>query len=155
MIENFENKLIEITELHNKIQIQLSDSTISADMRIKLSKKFSSLEQVLVCKQDIEKCEQELLDSKKLLAENTDQELLELAKQDIERLNKNLEKLYNNLKKLLIPKDVDDEKNAIIEIDLNQDYEVALHDFILHAFDYEFKNNLKQEVNHLKEEGTK
>ena len=36
MIENFETKLNEITELHKKIQIQLSDSTISADMRIKL-----------------------------------------------------------------------------------------------------------------------
>ena len=67
MIENFETKLSEITELHKKIQIQLSDSTISADMRIKLSKKFSSLEQVLVCKEDIEKCEKELLDSKNLL----------------------------------------------------------------------------------------
>ena len=55
MIENFETKLSEIAELHKKIQIQLSDSTISADMRIKLSKKFSSLEQVLVCKKSIEK----------------------------------------------------------------------------------------------------
>ena len=114
MIKNFETKLSEITELHKKIQIQLSDSTISADMRIKLSKKFSSLEQVLACKEAIEKCEQELSDSKNLLAENPDPELLELARQDIERLNKNLEKLYSKLKKLLIPKDVDDEKNAII-----------------------------------------
>jgi len=116
MIEHFETKLNEVTELHKKIQIQLSDSTISAEMRVKLSKKFSSLEQVLECKEDIEKCEQELLDSKHLLTENSDQELLELARQDIEKLSKNLEKLYNNLKKLLIPKDVDDEKNAIIEI---------------------------------------
>ena len=85
MIENFETKLSEITELHKKIQIQLSDSTISADMRIKLSKKFSSLEQVLACKESIEKCEQELSDSKNLLAENSDQELLELARQDIEK----------------------------------------------------------------------
>ena len=108
MIENFETKLSEIIELHKNVQIQLSDSTISADMRIKLSKKFSSLEQVLACKESIEKCEQELSDSKNLLAENSDQELLKLARQDIEKLNKNLEKLYNSLKKLLIPKDVDD-----------------------------------------------
>ena len=73
MIKHFETKLNEVTELHKKIQIQLSDSTISADMRVKLSKKFSSLEQVLECKEDIEKCEQELLDSKHLLTENSDQ----------------------------------------------------------------------------------
>ena len=57
MIENFDTKLSEITELHKKIQIQLSESAISADMRIKLSKKFSSLEQVLACKESIEKCD--------------------------------------------------------------------------------------------------
>ena len=116
MIKNFEIKLNEIKELHRKIQIQLSDSNISPEMRIKLSKKFSSLEQILICKAEIEKSEQELLDSKNLLTDNSDTELLELAKQDIERLNKNLVKSYNNLKKLLIPKDIDDEKNAIIEI---------------------------------------
>ena len=56
MIKHFETKLNEVTELHKRIQIQLSDSTISADMRVKLSKKFASLEQVLECKENIEKC---------------------------------------------------------------------------------------------------
>ena len=51
-------------------------------------------------KEDIEKCEQELLDSKHLLTENSDQELLELARQDIEKLSKNLEKLYMIWKKI-------------------------------------------------------
>ena len=68
MVENFDTKLSEITELYKKIQTQLSDSTISADVRVKLSKKFSSLEQIVICKKAIEKCEQELLDSKNLLA---------------------------------------------------------------------------------------
>ena len=55
MIKNFEIKLNEIKELHRKIQIQLSDSNISPEMRIKLSKKFSSLEQILICKAEREK----------------------------------------------------------------------------------------------------
>ncbi len=79
MIEGFETKLNEVTELHKKIQIQLSDSTISADMRVKLSKKFSSLEQVLECKENIEKCEQELLDSKNLLTENSDSRIIRIS----------------------------------------------------------------------------
>ena len=116
MIKNFEAKLDEITDLHKKTQAQLSDNSISSEMRIKLSKQYSSLEQVLECKKDIEKNEEELLESKKLLTDESDEELQELAKQDIERLNENLKKLYNNLKKLLIPKDIDDEKNAILEI---------------------------------------
>ena len=116
MIKDFEAKLSEITELHKTIQAKLSDTSIPSDMRIKLSKQFSTLEQVLACKGDIERHEKELSDSKKLIMENSDEELLELARQDIDKLNKNLEKLYNNLKKLLIPKDIDDEKNAILEI---------------------------------------
>ena len=72
-------------------------------MRIKLSKQFSTLEQVLACKGDIERHEKELSDSK-LIMENSDEELLELARQDIDKLNKNLEKLYNNLKNYLFQK---------------------------------------------------
>mgnify|MGYP001402231851 CR=1 FL=1 len=48
MIKNFENKLNEIIELHKKIQIQLSDSTISADMRIKLSKTDSFISRTTI-----------------------------------------------------------------------------------------------------------
>ena len=116
MIVNFKAKLEEITNLHKEIQAKLSDSNISADNRIKLSKQFSALEQILLCKDDIEKSEQELSDSKNLLTDNSDEELLELAKQDVRRINQNLETLYNKLKMLLIPKDIDDEKNAILEI---------------------------------------
>ena len=116
MLKNFEHKLSEITELHIKIQTQLSDSTISSDARITLSKKFASLEQILECKKNIEETEKQLLDTKNLLTNNSDEELLDLAKQDIELLEQELKKLYDNLKKLLIPKDIDDEKNAILEI---------------------------------------
>ena len=70
MIVNFKAKLEEITNLHEEIQTKLSDSNISADNRIKLSKQFSTLEQILLCKDDIEKSEQELSDSKNLLTDN-------------------------------------------------------------------------------------
>ncbi|MAH89448.1 MAG: peptide chain release factor 1 [Pelagibacterales bacterium] len=116
MLKNFEHKLSEITELHSKIQNQLSDITISTDDRINLSKKFASLELVLDCKKNIEESEKQLLDNRNLLTNNSDEELLELAKQDIEFLEQELSKLYGNLKKLLIPKDIDDDKNAILEI---------------------------------------
>ena len=60
MIKDFEAKLSEITELHKTIQAQLSDTSISSDMRIKLSKQFSTLEQILACKGEIERYEKEL-----------------------------------------------------------------------------------------------
>ena len=63
-----------------------------------------------------EKIEDSITDTEELLNEEEDDELVELAKEDIENLKKNLEIENNNLKKLLIPKDIDDERDAIVEI---------------------------------------
>ena len=57
-----------------------------------------------------------LLNTKDLLSDNSDEELVQLAKQDIEDIEQNLNNLNNNLKILLIPKEEDDDKNAILEI---------------------------------------
>ena len=84
--------------------------------RVSLSKKFSSLEQIITKKNEVKKIEDSITDTEELLNEEEDDELVELAKEDIENLKKNLEIENNNLKKLLIPKDKDDERNAIVEI---------------------------------------
>ena len=116
MLKNFKKKLNEISMLHNEIQNQLADSKISSEKRINLSKKFASLEQILECKNNIENVEKQISNNNDLLNESSDQELVELAKQDLESLEKDLDNLNNNLKKFLIPKEIDDEKNAILEI---------------------------------------
>ena len=116
MINNFKKKLDEVENLYKEIQNQLSDNTISSAKRISLSKQFSSLEQILENKKQIEKLENELLNTKDLLSDNTDEELAQLARKDIEDIEQNLNNLNNNLKILLIPKEEDDDKNAILEI---------------------------------------
>ena len=73
MIKDFEAKLSEITELHKTIQAKLSDTSIPSDMRIKLSKQFSTLEQVLACKGDIERHE-------KVTFYHCDQQLTEMLR---------------------------------------------------------------------------
>ncbi|MAJ24230.1 MAG: peptide chain release factor 1 [Rickettsiales bacterium] len=106
----------EVLELHSSIQTKLMDNKISSEERIKLSKKFASLEQILDSKKRIENIEKQILDNKGILLNNSDEDLSDLVKQDIISLEKDLELNNNNLKKLIIPKDIDDEKNAILEI---------------------------------------
>ena len=116
MLKNFEKKIKEVLELHSSIQTKLMDNKISSEERIKLSKKFASLEQILDSKKRIENIEKQILDNKGILLNNSDEDLSDLVKQDIISLEKDLELNNNNLKRLLIPKDIDDEKNAILEI---------------------------------------
>ncbi|MAI02884.1 MAG: peptide chain release factor 1 [Rickettsiales bacterium] len=116
MLKNFEKKLNEIIKSREIIEKQLSDISLSALERIDLSKKFSVIEQILEKKKNIEDINKRLLETKELLKDNLEEELIELAKLDVVDLEKSLEKSSNDLKKLLIPKDIDDEKNAILEI---------------------------------------
>ena len=116
MNKNLQSKLKKISETFNDIQKKLSSPNITNQERIELSKKFSSLEQIIIKKNEVKKIEENLSNTNDLLNEEQDVELQELAKEDIESLKNNLEIENNNLKKLLIPKDKDDERNAIIEI---------------------------------------
>ncbi len=54
--------------------------------------------------------------AKEVLATESDEDLRSMAKDDMEDLEQEKEKLEGELKQLLIPKDPQDEKNAILEI---------------------------------------
>ena len=116
MNKNLQIKLLKITENYESIQKQLSSAEIATEKRIELSKKFSSLEQVIFKKNEVDQLEKNLMQTQELLKDKLDDELIELAKDDIESLKKKLMIEHDNLKKLLIPKDKDDERNAIVEI---------------------------------------
>ena len=116
MNKTLQIKLSIIEENYISIQKELSSSEISPEKRIELSKKFSSIEQILKKKKEIENIEKDLINTQELIREEADTELLELAKEDSLSLKKKKEEEEKNLKKLLIPKDKDDERNAILEI---------------------------------------
>lgn len=62
------------------------------------------------------KAERNLRDAEALLAEETDAELLEMAKAERDEARELLEKYDEELKILLIPKDPDEDRSAIVEI---------------------------------------
>ena len=101
MNKNLQSKLKKISETFDDIQKKLSSPNITNEERIELSKKFSSLEQIIIKKNEVKKIEENLSNTNDLLNEEQDIELQELAKEDIESLKNNLEIENNNLKKLL------------------------------------------------------
>jgi peptide chain release factor 1 len=81
----------------------------------KLSKEYRSLEKIV---QPFEEYKKVLVDfdfAKEAL-NSSDEEMRELAKMDLPELEEKKERLEKELTKLLIPKDPQDDKNAIIEL---------------------------------------
>jgi peptide chain release factor 1 len=80
------------------------------------SKEHSELSEVVATYRAYRKAGEELKGSKELLASSSDAEMLALAKEELNLLQKELEGLESKLKLLLVPKDPNDEKNVILEI---------------------------------------
>lgn len=60
--------------------------------------------------------EQELSDTRALMEMEDEAEIVEMAKQDVARIEGKMEELYETMRLLLLPRDPNDEKNVIIEI---------------------------------------
>ncbi|HUC95854.1 MAG TPA: peptide chain release factor 1 [Candidatus Saccharimonadia bacterium] len=103
------------TELAD-INSQLDEPDIYTSKKYpELARKKSEIENALGLFQQKAKLNTELVESKSLL-NSPDLEMVELAKQDIEKLEKQLKNIDEALSELLTPKDPNDRKNVIIEI---------------------------------------
>lgn len=111
-------KLQAIKERWLNIQEQLSDPDIIADMkRFKsLNKSYRDMEPVVQAYNAYQLVLSNLEDSKRMLNTEKDDEMREMAKEEILSGEENKIRLEEEIRQLLIPKDPEDEKNAIIEI---------------------------------------
>lgn len=82
----------------------------------KLMKEQSDLAPVVEAYQAYKRAKQDIEDSLALLDEESDEEMRELAKEELSDAKKRVEQLEQELKILLLPKDPNDEKNIILEI---------------------------------------
>ena len=115
---SFKDKLGKILEKHVQLQDKLSDpEVINSKDFIKLSKELSDLESIVENVNSYKKMADEY-DSLKLLVEDnsTDNELKDMAEQELYNLKKLLPEEERKLKLSLLPKDKADSKNAILEV---------------------------------------
>lgn len=82
----------------------------------KLMKEQSSLAPLIATYTEYKNCKQTIEDSLQLLDEESDEELKELAKEELNEAKKRVEELENEIKILLLPKDPNDDKDIIVEI---------------------------------------
>lgn len=111
-------KLNEVETKYEHINQQLQEPGITNDQNRyrKLMKEISELEELVQKYRVYKKTIHELQNNKLLLEEESDEDLRQLAKEELLDLEKKKKALENDLKIALLPKDPNDDKNIIIEI---------------------------------------
>lgn len=96
----------------------ITDPDIISDMEryVKLNKEYRDLEEVDYAYKNYKNILDNLKSAKELLEVETDSEMRELAKAEIDELEQKKPLVEEDIKVLLIPKDPEDDKNAILEL---------------------------------------
>ena len=111
------NKVKEIILKHDELEKELSSGKIEPKLFAKKSKEYSSLGNIITKARDYVNFESEKKDLLNMVQDKSnDQEIIDLAQKDLNELMEKKEKYENDLKVFLLPKDDDDNKNAIVEI---------------------------------------
>lgn len=114
---NFQEKLAGVVSRFEEVQALLSSPEIASDELIKLNKEMAVLEPVVTAIHNYQKQEQSLKDAGEMMQDaSLDKEMKELAEAEYYELKEKLPILEKEIKVLLLPKEEDDEKNAILEV---------------------------------------
>ncbi len=112
------DKLDDLLFRYEQLMQELNDPTIANDNTRfrKLMKEQSDLAPIVEAYTKLKQEKQNVEDSLAILEEESDEEMRELAKEELNLAKANIEELENELKILLLPKDPNDDKNVIVEI---------------------------------------
>ena len=114
MFDRLEDLLIRYEELMS--ELSESDVANNPERFRKLMKEQSDLTPIVEAYKEYKQCKQNIEDSLAMLDEETDEEMKELAKEELNDSKARVEELEQKLKILLLPKDPNDDKNVIVEI---------------------------------------
>ena len=114
MFDKLEDLLSRLDEILN--ELQEPDVANDQNRFRKLMKEQNDLTPIVEAYNEYKECKQAIEDSLEMLEEESDEEMRELAKEELNDNKKRVEELEQELKILLLPKDPNDEKNVIVEI---------------------------------------
>ena len=112
------SKLNDLEARFQEVSTLITDPSVVADMKryVRLNKEYRELEQILDARKRYINLLTTLSEAKDLLANESDPELREMAREEIDNCEKEIPATEEEIKLLLIPADPQDDKNAILEI---------------------------------------
>ena len=112
-------KLDFILEKYEELSMLVADPEVISDQTRwrKLMKDMGDMEPIVLKYKEYKKAKEELEDTKAMLDDSSlDDEMREMAKEELAQLSEDIETYTQELKILLLPKDPNDDKNVILEI---------------------------------------
>ena len=112
------DKLEDLLHRFEEILNELNEPTVTEDQKRfrALMKEQSDLTPLVEAYKEYKKCNETVEDSLSLLDSESDEEMKEMLKEELNDAKKRIEELETQMKILLLPKDPNDDKNVIVEI---------------------------------------
>jgi peptide chain release factor 1 len=114
MFDRLEDLLIRYEEIMS--ELSEPDVANNPERFRSLMKEQANLTPIVEAYRQYKQSKQDIEDSLAMLEEETDEEMRELAKEELNESKARVEELEGTLKILLLPKDPNDEKNVVVEI---------------------------------------
>ena len=114
MFDKLEDLLIRLEEILS--ELQEPDVASDPNRFRKLMKEQSELTPIVEAYKEYKACKQNIEESLELLNEESDEDMRELAKEELNESKARVEELEHELKILLLPTDPNDDKNVVVEI---------------------------------------
>jgi peptide chain release factor 1 len=101
-----------------EVELLLSSPEVASDIKkfTKLNKEYSDLKQIVERYFEYKNLIGNLSEAREIIASSEDPEMKEMAREELEELTARQEPLEEEIKLLLVPKDPEDDKNAMVEI---------------------------------------
>lgn len=101
-----------------EVSLLITDPSVISDMKrfVKLTKEYKDLEKLTKVTSQYKQLLRDIDDAKKVLDTESDPDMRELAKEELEADTQRLPQMEEEIKLLLIPEDPEDDKNVILEI---------------------------------------
>lgn len=111
-------KVLGLRDKFESLQAQLSDPDVISDMKkfVQLNKEYKELAPIIEAGNEYRKMFTDYEMAKDIIANEKDEDLREMAKEEIAEIEPKLPEMEQNIRLLLIPADPQDSKNAIVEI---------------------------------------
>jgi len=114
MLDKLKSAALKLDEI--SLKLTEPDIVNNNELYRELMKEYKNLTPLVEKYREYENAAESFAEAEMLLAEETDDELREMAKEQFQSSKKQMEQLKDELKILLLPKDPDDDRSAIVEI---------------------------------------
>lgn len=112
------NKLEAINARYNEVSLLISDPAVIADMKryVSLNREYSDLEEFVKVYKEYKGVLENIAAAKEIIQNEKDPEMKEMAQEELATSTERRDKMEADIKIMLIPKDPEDSRNAVVEI---------------------------------------